>query len=476
MSLSQALKWSFLAELAAKAIQPTVFVVLARLLTPEDFGVMAAALMVISFSQIFWEAGMAQALIQRQTDVEDAANAAFWINVALGAVVAAALFLAASPIAVAVFHDARVAAVLQVMTVQVALAAICAVHTALLQKKMGFKQLFWVRFATVGIPSIASIPLAWAGWGYWALVAGTLAGQAAQAVVLWRASSWRPRWSFQVQVAREIGRFGAWVGISGLLAWFYLWADSFVLGLYLGSHDLGLYRTGSQFTEFVFACVFAPVAPVLYSHLARTQSDAREITKAADKIIRGLIAVGIPLAAVAFSLAPQIEATLFGAKWQGVGLVIGTMALMHGLSWIVGMNGEIYRAIGRPSLETIVPATVLAVYLAAYIYAARFGLEFFVWTRFALAAFAVCLHLAMIRKILGVALLPVAGYLLRITLICAAVLFVVDGLILQNVQGAWMQLLTGGIVAIAVIGAILFFLERNGLLKDIGRLMGRGVV
>ena len=176
------------AEIASKAGEPLVFVILARLLTPEDFGVMAAALMVISFSQVFWDSGMGKALIQRQGDIDKAADAAFWINLVLGVAVAAVLFSLAASISEVFFHDDRVAGVLQVMTLQVFLGAIASVHVALLQKNMQFNRLFWVRFATVSLPGLASIPLAWGGMGYWALVGGTLLGQAAQVVMLWRIS------------------------------------------------------------------------------------------------------------------------------------------------------------------------------------------------------------------------------------------------------------------------------------------------
>ena len=108
MQLTHALKWSFLSEIASKAVQPLVFVELARLLTPEDYGVVAAATMVISFSQIFLEAGMSKALIQYQGVRFAAANAAFWINIALGILVAGVLVAISSLVADHIFHDPRV--------------------------------------------------------------------------------------------------------------------------------------------------------------------------------------------------------------------------------------------------------------------------------------------------------------------------------------------------------------------------------
>ena len=140
----RSIKWSAFAEIASKTITPIVLLVLARLLTPEDFGVVTAATMVVTFSQIFWEAGMSKALIQRQTDVDDAANAAFLVNLGLGAVITALVYFTAPAIAHIFFQDGRVSAVLQVMAVQISLGALSSVHIALLQKEMRFQRIFWV--------------------------------------------------------------------------------------------------------------------------------------------------------------------------------------------------------------------------------------------------------------------------------------------------------------------------------------------
>ena len=106
-SIFHAFKWSAASEIISRAIQPIIFILLARLLKPEDFGVMSAALMVIGFSQIFWEAGMAKSLIQRQTNIDDASNVAFWVNLVLGFVVAVILYFAAGIVAQTFFQDSQ---------------------------------------------------------------------------------------------------------------------------------------------------------------------------------------------------------------------------------------------------------------------------------------------------------------------------------------------------------------------------------
>lgn len=469
----QAFKWSIASEVAAKTIQPILFIVLARLLTPEDFGIMISALMVISFSQIFWEAGMGKALIQRQTDLEEAANAAFWVNITLGVLIAGLLYLLAQPIAITFFQDDRVTAVLQVMTLQVILGALSSVQTALLQKEMGFRKLFWVRFATVSLPGLASIPLAWNGMGYWALVAGTLVGQAVQATMLWRMSHWRPRATFQAGLAKEMGRFGVWVGMSGLLAWFFVWADSLIVGMYLGSHELGLYQTGNQFAMMGFTILFGPITPVLYSHLSRMRQDQERVRQATLKVIKAITFLAIPLAMMIFSLAPPLAATLFGPKWQGIEWVIGTMALMHGFSWVVGMNGEVYRAMGRPSAETIVTASILFIYLATYMFSVQYGLATFVWARFGLALGALLLHLLVLRAILSVPIKPLVCHLAFMVLVSAIPALAVRYFLLEYMGGPWWQLVGGGLVNLTLIAGTLVLVEQNGMLKELRAMFRR---
>jgi O-antigen/teichoic acid export membrane protein len=474
MSFTHALKWSFASELAAKAIQPIVFIVHARLLTPEDFGVMTAAMMVIAFSQIFWEAGMGKALIQRQNYIEEAANAAFIINIALGIVIAGVLYLFAHLIAQAFFQDNRVTAVLQVMSLQVLLGALSSVQTALLQREMGFKELFWVRFATVSLPGLASIPLAWNGMGYWALVAGALVGQLAQAIMLWRISPWRPKFNTNTVVTKEIGKFGAWVGLTGLLTWFYAWADSLVVGHYLGSHDLGLYRTGNQFVSLAFLMIFGPILPVLYSHLSKLNSDKEKLRTTAEFAINILSVIAIPISMLFLAYSGEFQTVFFGEKWASIGEVIAAMAIMHGYSWIVGMNGEFYRATGKPNYETIVTASTLIIYLGVYLYVINEGLNPFVWSRMWLAIGALLLHVMLLRHLLNIDAYMIFKKILFMTIISFLSVYSAKYFTHLMLNDAIGSLLVGGVASALFAALIIFALERNKTISTILRLVKKG--
>jgi O-antigen/teichoic acid export membrane protein len=466
----KALKWSVAAELVSKALQPLIFVVLARLLTPSDYGVVAAAAIVISFTQIFWESGMAKALIQRQTEIDESSNVAFWINIAMGILFSLLLFLFADYMANVLFHDQRVGVILKFMTLQIFFGALASVHTALLQKELRFDRLFWVKLVTVGVPGLFSIPLAIAGFSYWALVIGTVAGQLAQVIILWNMNKWRPSFTFNTRVAKTLSTFGLWVGVTGLLAWFFIWADSLFVGSYLGSNQLGLYRTGNQFVMMVYGLFFAPLLPVLYSHFSGMQSDRERLRNTLFKVTRIATFISIPMAFLIFTLAEPISLIVFGEKWNGIGFILGVMALSHGYAWVVGANGEIYRAIGKPSYESIITFIMLGVYLAGYYISIQKDFETFVWTRLGLSLTALVPHLLLGWLAIQISVFSILRVTILATLIgCIAPLVhmgtvrVFDHVIVQG--------FITGTVSVLIMAALLYILEKNGSIKDVINLI-----
>jgi O-antigen/teichoic acid export membrane protein len=470
-NLFRALKWSFAGELASRAIQPLVFILLARLLTPDDYGVMAAAVMIISFTQIFWEAGISKALIQKQEVSDEVATTGFWINVVTAVVISFSLLALSSMIANFLFQDARVSRVLQVMTLHIILGALASIPTALMQKEMKFNQLFWVKIATVALPAFFSLPMAIYGFSYWALVVGTLAGQLAQVIVLFWISSWRPKFSFNQDIARQLSRFGLWVGLSGVLGWFFLWVDSLFIGSYMGTHTLGIYRTGNQFVTMIFGIMFSPLLPVLYSRLSRAQDNREWMRNSFMRIFRIMTFVAIPIGFILFAVATPVSGIVFGDKWMGIDLVVGTMALTHGFAWIVGANGEVYRAMGKPSYESAVNCIASAVYIVGYYVSIQYGFETFVWTRFALALGAILLHLFFSWYVLRISVF----YFLRVVVVATvtgSVALGVSHFLSGIVINPLWQIIIVGLSSVVVMIPILWVIEKNGLIKDVLSLVG----
>lgn len=398
-----------------------VFIVLSRLITPEDFGVMTAAMMVVAFSQIFWENGTGKALIQRQTDIMEAANAAFFINIGLGVLITAFLVLLAQPIALIVFKDHRVTRVLQVMALQVLIGALCSVHTSLLQKNMAFRTLFWVRFSTVTLPSLTSIPLAFYGLGYWALVVGTIFGKIIQAVLLWKLNKWRPTFVTNMLTCIEISKFSGWVCVTGLLTWFYAWADSLIVGIYLSGHDLGIYRVGTQFANLIIGLVFMPLIPVLFSYLSTISGEPNKIIKFATKTTGIISIMVIPLGIFLFFESNDIAKLVFGTKWNGVEIVIGFIALAYSMSYLSTVSPEVCRAMGRPQLEFYLKIIFLPVYLLVYMLSIKNGLQTFLVARLPLTILTVIANFVILSFVIKYKPYVILKYMIAATLISSSV-------------------------------------------------------
>lgn len=405
-TLLHSLKWSALGEIASKVLPPLFYIITARLLTPEDFGVVATSAMVVAFASILWEAGLSKALIQNQEheNLQKMSNIVLYTNMVLSVLLYIILFFSSDAIA-SFFHDERVADVLQISGLSLIIGSLMSVQTALLQKDFGFKKLFFSRFVGAIIPGIVSVALAYYGYGYWALVYGSIASMILQALILWKISHWRPSYEYDLAVAKKMFHFSKWVLLSALLSWFFIWGDIFVLGFFFTSHELGLYRTGNYFVGAIIGLVTAPIAPVMYSYFSKIQHDKESVKRAlllSSKVVSFFV---LPIGVGLYIVQNPLSDLIFGEKWIGIASVIGYLALMHGVAWIIGLNNSAYAAVGRPDIESKILIINLFLYLAVYILSAQINFEFFLFARFMLAVVSIYVHIYASKKILNIGFL-----------------------------------------------------------------------
>ena len=274
-----ATKWSTITEIAAKLVSPITTMVLARLLTPTDFGVLVTATMVISFSEIFTDAGFQKYLIQHQfksdKDLYDATTVAFWSNLFMSLLIWVAIIILCEPIAALVGNPGR-GQVVAISCVCIPLAAFSSIQMALFKRKFDFKTLFYIRIIGILIPIIITIPLAFFTRSYWALIIGMIALNLSNAVILTLKSEWKPRIFYDWLLFKSMFSFSFWSMIEAVSIWLTSYVDIFIIGRLLNEHYLGIYRTSMSTVGQIMSLITAATTPVLFSALSRLQDDDKE--------------------------------------------------------------------------------------------------------------------------------------------------------------------------------------------------------
>jgi PST family polysaccharide transporter len=398
---NRAVKWSALMEMLSRAVAPIATLVLARFLTPEDFGVVGTAMIAVSFAQMFWDAGLSKVLIQIEEIDERIAGVVFWTNAALGMITYAILYIA-SPWFSHFFNSPKSELVLKVLGLQVILASLSTVQHALLVRSLDFRGLFWIRFATAFISVCVSIPLAVLEHGLWALVGGVLTSQLLNCLLLWSVNPWRPRLQYDVQAAKAIMRLGVWFLAESTAGWVIMWIDTLVVAKFLSVHELGVYRTGLMFVALVFALIMNPLTPLLFPTFSRLQNDAAALRDYFSRVNRLVMAFVLPLGLALFITGPEIETILFGDKWHGLGIVLSVLGLREAITWLVGVNQEIYRAIGKPGISVKLTILALTYWIPAYFVSIQYGLFNFLIIRLILTFITLPIHIYVLSKVTGI--------------------------------------------------------------------------
>lgn len=420
----RSVKWVVLTESITRTVPSVVFVVLARLLTPVDFGLIAAAQVVISFCQLLWDGGLSQAIIQTSESKEDAANAAFWSNLFLALVLYIFVFVTAPWLAV-LFDNPQSVPIFRILGLQILIGSTASIQHALLIRELDFRRIFWPRVGVSLLPGLFSVPLAYLGYGVWALVIGTLVGSLITSWLFWVNSSWRPKFSIDLKLLKKLLSFGKWIMLDALIGWFIVWGDSLAIGFFCGVHDLGIYRTASNIVGIIFGLSLSSITPVLYPTFSRLQADRPALRKLLVLSNKLIITVALPLGVGLFIVSSQVFPSMLGSQWEGTSRIIGLLGIQTALGWLVGCNPDVYRAIGQPDIQTRIGFVSLFFYVPTYLLAAPFGLFTFALARIGLTLAVLPIHVFALVKIIGMSpfyLWPLAKTPLTAVLIMVATL------------------------------------------------------
>ena len=395
----RSIKWLVLNEGLSRFFPAIVFLVLARLLSPTDFGLVASAQVIISFCQILADGGLGMAIIQTSSNKENSANAAFWFNLTFGVMLYVFIYLAAPWLQIKFGHP-NSCLVFRVLGLQVIIGALNSVFQTLLIREFKFQTLFWVKFVVSVVPGFISISLALLGFGVWALVFSSLGSSLLTISLLWINTSWRPSFDFEISSALALLTFGKWIVMDSLIGWFITWGDSMVVGLYFGAEELGIYRVSQNIVSILFGMAIGSVMPVVYPSFSRLQHDLSALKIVVLQANRLIVTVALPLGVGMYLLAPYAIPILLGDKWINAHTIVGILALQSSVGWLVACNPDLYRAIGRPDIQTKIGMASLFFYVPVYLVSVKFGLIIFASARLLLSLAILPVHiLAIVRTL-----------------------------------------------------------------------------
>jgi O-antigen/teichoic acid export membrane protein len=448
-------KWTLLSSLAPRLITPLATMLLAGLLTPDDFGIVATATLVVTLAQIVVGLGMGTAVIQRQTDIEEAASAAFGLSMVVATFLYGGLWWM-SPMIAAFYQNPVLVDVIRVAGLTLFLSALTSIPTALLQRQLDFRRLFWIGAAPQIVTAISSVVFAWIFESYWALVIGQLAGLAINVALVWHASAWRPQRIFNPVLARSLFIFGLWIMASSFQSWLFLYGDNAIIAYYLGVRQLGEYSLGFNMANLLPGMLVVPLAVIAYPAFCAIQDKGpREVGLNMLKLQRVIAAILFPVCFGISAIAIPAVSLVYGDKWPQLGMVIHWLILMPGLSHIWSLNADAYRAIGQPQVWTKVALINLLVLMPLLMVIVPLGTKPFVIARFLGAALYPMLNIIIGGRVLNLSvkeqLQPFYSTLIPSVVMYLLIGFLVAALAPFQGPSGWLKLTT-----IILIGASIY--------------------
>lgn len=380
-----ATKWSAITEILAKLVTPITSMVMARLLTPEAYGVVATFSIIIALADIFADAGFQKYLIQREfkdeTERNQHTNVAFWSNLIMAFGLWGLIAVFNQPLA-SLVGSPGLGLVLIVSCAGIPLTGFCSIQMALMKRDFDFKTLFWRRLVSILIPIFVTIPLAIWLRNYWALVLGNLAVNLANAIFLTFKSNWKPRRFYSFAILKDMLSFCIWSLVDSLLVWATSYADIFFIGKMLNSYYLGLYRTSISIVGQIVSLITAIVLPVVLPSLSRLQDDIPEMRRVLLKFQKITGVVLIPLGVGIFVFQDLITFVMLGNQWTEAAGFLGLWGLMEAVTVVFArFCSPVYPAIGKPRVSVIVQILHVVVLIPAIIISGHYGFKALYFTR-----------------------------------------------------------------------------------------------
>lgn len=471
--MKKATKWSTITEIIAKLISPITNMILARIISPEAFGVVATVTMIMSFADMFTDAGFQKYLVQHDFKDENekfkSANVAFWTNFMISVMLWIIIILFRKKIAILVGNPG-LGNVIAIACIQLMLTSFSSIQMALYRREFDFKALFLIRMISICVPFLFTVPLGILGFSYWSLIIGNIITQLLNAIILTIKSKWKPYFFYDINLLKEMMSFSIWSLVEAISIWFTSWVDIFIISSSLNQYYLGIYKTSTTMVNSIMTLITASILPVFFSALSKLQNDDKKFNEMYLNTQRIISILVFPLGVGIYLYSDLATKIMLGNNWTEASSVIGIWALTSSIIIVFGnLNSEVYRAKGRPKLSFLAQVLHLAVLIPTCIIASKYGFRSLIFSRAWIRLELVLVHFIIMKTIIK---FPIKEIIKAVSpsLVSVLVMFII-GLILKEISDSFIWSIISILLCAICYFAVLYLFP--SIRKDYGDILSK---
>jgi len=310
-------RFSAITNIVRQIFNFTVTIIMARLLSPEIFGMLAMATVFTGVNRLFVDFGTKDAIIRHQDVNRGFLSSLFWFNLSVGIVFFLIMVLASGWIAD--FYGYPVLQKIVIVTsVNIIISAMAIVPRAILYRKMIFRAFFLEVLIMTPLSGCVGIYMAWRGFGVWSLVAQQMISLIGGSILVWVLAGWYPLLSFNIIHIKQIFSYSTYLSLTKFSDYFTKQGDLFLIGKYLGAVPLGIYSKGYGFLRRPLKLINGTIVPVLFSTISKIQEDTSRLRSYFLSAAKNMAIIYFPLWVGSVFLAEPLIMVVLGEQWKGI--------------------------------------------------------------------------------------------------------------------------------------------------------------
>jgi len=368
------LKWNFVNQFGVQFFNLLFSILLARVLSPTEYGLIAMVTVFTGFSAVLLDFGFGNALIYKDNPSKTDWSTVFWFNIFLGIFLFLLLYLA-SPVIAAYYDISILETITALLACNFLLANFSIVYRAMLARELNFKGISIADISSIVLSGVVGIVMALLDYGVWSLVFQRLSASFFRLFAFLLITKWLPSIVFSIASFKEVFSYSIYLLLEKMLNYWSRNADNMLIGKYIGEKDLGVYNRAYSFLMFPITAIVRVVTGVLFPTMSKMKDDVEGVQDVFIRVSRMVVFLIIPLMSIFFLCSKEITLIVFGEKWIEMVPLLELFAFLGVYQSIIGLNGPIYLSKGETRLNFKVGLFTETINILAIIIGINWGLK-----------------------------------------------------------------------------------------------------